>query len=106
MQVGYATRNDCILAETFLRLDHLETAMQKLKHEEMLTGVMMRLDNIQTEMNFLQTHTQDKIEQAEKQHKFRESVRCIVFSMLCLLHMQKWWAAACMAAVLTGTVSF
>jgi hypothetical protein len=76
VQIGYAARNDCVLAETFLRLDHLETAVQKLKHEEMLTGVMMRLDNIQTEMSFLQTHTQDKIEQADKMQKFREDVRC------------------------------
>jgi len=73
--VGYTTRNDCVLAETFLRLDHLENAVHKMKHEEMIKGIMMRLDNMQTEMAYLEEHAEEKVAESARRQQFKENVR-------------------------------
>ena len=75
MQVGTAVRTDCVLAETFLRLDHLETALHNVKHEEVINGLMMRLDHMAVEMQHLEDGTSDRIEEARKQQDFKDAVR-------------------------------
>lgn len=75
VQVGYTTRNDCVLAETFLRLDHLENAVHKLKHEDMIKGIMMRLDSMQTEMAYLEEHAEEKVAESARRQQFKENVR-------------------------------
>lgn len=77
MQVSTDIRNDCILAETYLRLDHLEESMQNVKHDELINGIMMRLDHINTDIAHMKEHTDDKIEEARKQMEFKEKVRWI-----------------------------
>ena len=69
-----------MLAETFLRLDHLEDALHRVKHEEMINGVLMRLDHLQTEMQYVKDHAEDMHEEKSKQMEFREQVR--VYAML------------------------
>jgi hypothetical protein len=75
VQIGSAARTDCILAETFLRLDHLEGAIHKVKHEELINGIMMRLEHMQTEMAHIEEQADDKIEEKTKQADFKDQVR-------------------------------
>lgn len=71
-QVSTDIRNDCILAETYLRLDHLEDSMHNVKHDELINGIMMRLDHINTDMAHMKEHAEDKVEEARKQMEFKE----------------------------------
>jgi hypothetical protein len=75
MQIGHGTRSDCVLAETFLRLDHLEDAIQAVKHEEMMRGMMMRMDHLAEQIEHAQEFTSDRVEEAEKRADYKDQVR-------------------------------
>lgn len=48
--------------------------MQNVKHEELINGIMMRLDHINTDIAHIKDHADDKIEEARKQLEFKEKV--------------------------------
>jgi hypothetical protein len=73
-QVLITRQNDCILAETYMRLDHLETAMHNVRHEELINGIMMRLDHLSTDINHIKDHADDKVEETKKQAEFKQLV--------------------------------
>jgi hypothetical protein len=74
LQVMFTSRNDCILAETYMRLDHLESAMHNVRHEELINGIMMRLDHLSTDIDHIREHADDKIEENRKQAEFKQMV--------------------------------
>ena len=76
VQVLITRQNDCILAETYMRLDHLESAMHNVRHEELINGIMMRLDHLSTDINHIKDHADDKVEEKKKQADFKQLVRC------------------------------
>jgi hypothetical protein len=78
MQVGQATRRDCVLAETFLRLDHLEDALHKVKHEELINGVLMRLDHMQLELEHAREHAEDAVDAKQAQQELKEQARALL----------------------------
>lgn len=78
VQVLITRQNDCILAETYMRLDHLESAMHNVRHEELINGIMMRLDHLSTDINHIKDHAEDKVEETKKQAEFKQLVRCFV----------------------------
>ena len=75
LQMGHGTRTDCVLAETFLRLDHLEDAIHAVKHEELINGMMMRMDHLATQIEHVQDHAGEKVEEAQKRADYKDSVR-------------------------------
>lgn len=46
--------------------------MQNVKHDELINGIMMRLDHINTDISHIKEHTDDKIEESKKQLEFKE----------------------------------
>ena len=76
MQIGHGTRSDCVLAETFLRLDHLEDAIHAVKHEEMLNGMMMRMDHLAQQIEHVQDFTVDAVEEAQRRESYKDQVCC------------------------------
>jgi hypothetical protein len=78
VQVLITRQNDCILAETYMRLDHLESAMHSVRHEELINGIMMRLDHLSTDINHIKDHAEDKVEETKKQAEFKQLVRNII----------------------------
>lgn len=76
VQVLITRQNDCILAETYMRLDHLESAMHNVRHEELINGIMMRLDHLSTDINHIKDHADDKVEEKKKQADFKQLVWC------------------------------
>jgi hypothetical protein len=67
-------RQDCIMAETYLRLDHLETAIQNSQHGEMISGLMMRMDHLHEDIANMGDSSHDQIMEVEAKRKFKSEV--------------------------------
>jgi hypothetical protein len=61
-----------------MRLDHLESAMHSVRHEELINGIMMRLDHLSTDISHIKEHAEDKVEETKKQAEFKQLVRPIM----------------------------
>jgi hypothetical protein len=57
-----------------MRLDHLENAMHNVRHDELINGIMMRLDHINTDLEHMRQSTDEKLEESRKLDQFKERV--------------------------------
>lgn len=70
-----------------MRLDHLETAMHNVRHEELINGIMMRLDHLSTDITHIKDHAEDKVEETKKQTEFKQLVRLSIIPRT----PESWW---------------
>lgn len=63
------------MAETWTRMDHLEKAVLEVKHEDLLKGVLVRLDHMHDMIQEAEVGAADAAAHRQEQLKFKDMVR-------------------------------
>lgn len=63
------------MAETWTRMDHLEKAVLEVKHEDLLNGVLVRLDHMHDMIKEAEVGAADAAAHRQEQLKFKDMVR-------------------------------
>lgn len=77
-QVGRDVEIHCNFAESYARIAHLEEKVTSLKHDDMVTQLFSRLNEMDDQLDMVQTGTIDKLELRHKQQDLQGQVRYIV----------------------------